>query len=73
MRYVMARLRAENRDHAYRIYISDSLYLYGQNKRLLERYEDRIRPRKIDKRTPEQIAADVIRDAGLKVTDNESF
>lgn len=73
MRYVLARAKERRRDYAYRIYISDSLFYQSQQKRLDIRWEDMIKPRKVEHRTGEQIVADVIKSAGLKVIDDESI
>lgn len=73
MRYVTARIRQENREKAYRIYVTDSLHMQGQNKYLAYRYKDAIKPHKIDRRSAEEIAADVIKKAGLKVKEDESI
>ena len=58
----------------YRIYITDSLQAIAGNTQkyaggtsLKKRYADIITPKKQDKRTGAEIAADVIKRAGLKV------
>lgn len=67
MRYVGARLDTENRDEAYRIYVTKSLQLFPQNKYLTASYEDAINPSKsVDNRTGDEIVADIISRAGLR-------
>lgn len=54
------------RTMAYRYYITDALfYYYGERKIMASRYSEIIN-RKVDKRTGDEIAADVIENAGLK-------
>lgn len=53
------------RDKAYRFYVTKSLSLIPQNRYLTTSYEDMIQPKKIDRRSGEEIAADVIKQAGL--------
>lgn len=65
MRYVMARYKMEQRELAYRIFVTDSLQLAPQNKYIVTRYEDSIKTKKKDNRTGDEIAADVIKRAGL--------
>lgn len=52
----------------YRAYISETLFLQGENKRLTKRYSELINVKKEDSRTPEQIKDDIIRKAGLTLT-----
>ena len=65
MRYVNARLEEERREEAYRIYVTKSLQLIPQNKCLTKDYEDFINPKKIDNRSGEEIATDIIKRANL--------
>lgn len=74
MRYATAKATAEARLTAYRIYVSDALMLIGKNTAKLalgtympRRYVDIIGGVKQDDRTGEEIAADIIRRAGLEV------
>ena len=53
------------KDKAYRMYITDSIYYYGQGKAIGMRYEDMFKP--TDTRSAEEIAVDVIKKAGLRV------
>ena len=66
MRYVEARFEEFNREHAYRIFVTRSLQLIPQNKYLNQDYKDFITPKKIDNRSGEEIALDMIKNAGLK-------
>lgn len=50
---------------AYRFYIADSLQLATQNKHLVKSLHDILYPKPIDTRTGDEIAADVIKAAGL--------
>ena len=68
MRYVLACFRAENREMAFRSYVADSLFYMGENKRLQERYIEMI-SRKTDDRSADEIVADVIQRAGLRLED----
>lgn len=43
------------------------LYYSAQNKTLTKRYEEIINPPKIDTRSADEIAADVIKKAGLRI------
>lgn len=53
---------------AYRIYVSDSLFYQAENKRLTKRYLELIaKPEKEDRRTGDEIARDVIERLNLKV------
>lgn len=55
---------------AYRVYLTDSLFYQAQEKRLTTRYADVFLPHEAaEERSGEEIAADVIRRAGLVVTD----
>lgn len=67
MRYVEARLTRDNRDSVYRIYVTDALQGIPQQKFSNKRYIDLIQPVKVDTRTGDEIAAEVIKKLGLKV------
>lgn len=74
MRYATAKASAEAKLTAYRIYVSDALMLIGKNTAnfaggdfMQRRYVDIIGSAKQDTRTGEEIAADIIRRAGLEV------
>lgn len=50
------------------MYITDSIYYHGQNKCITMRYADVIDTnRKVDERTADEIALDVIKNCGLVV------
>lgn len=66
MRYVMARFKEYQRELAYRVYISDSLFYYGQQKQLTKRWSDIAYPKPVDKRSGDEIALEVIKKAGLR-------
>ena len=75
MRYATAKATAEAKLTAYRIYVTDALLLIGKNTAnysggasLRHRFVDIIGTgAKHDDRTGEEIAADIIRRAGLEV------
>lgn len=66
MRYVEARLEEEDREEAYRIYVTRSLQLIPQSGYIPETYYD-ITHNKIDNRTGDDIVLDIMQRAGLKV------
>lgn len=66
MRYVEARIDEYNREEAYRIYVTKSLQLIPQNKHLTKDYGEIMKPQKIDQRSGDEIAIDIMRKAGLK-------
>ena len=66
MRYVMARLEDYERDHAYRIYVTKSLQLIPQSRHLTVSYSDVLIPSKVDTRSGDDIAIDVMSRAGLR-------
>lgn len=51
----------------YRIYAAECLNLTPQNKYLTKRYSDLIKPQKQDDRDPDEIAAEIIKKAGLTI------
>lgn len=67
MRYVVARLEDEERETAYRYYVSTSLQLIPQSKYLTRSLDDMLNPEKlkIDTRTGDEIADDIMKSAGL--------
>jgi hypothetical protein len=67
MRYVIARYVEYQREMAYRYFVTDALYEDSDRMRIVPsmRYYERINPREIDKRSGDEIAEDVIRNAGL--------
>lgn len=66
MRYVLARIKQNNRDEAYRIYVTKSLQLAPQNKCITKDYTEFANPQKVETRSGGQIVLDVIKKAGLK-------
>ena len=75
MRYAMARFNQHQRDLAYRIYVSDCLRIISENTAkigggsyITAKFEDIINPKPTDNRTGEEIAADIIKRAGIEVT-----
>lgn len=78
VRAIMAALPTILKDQmdteAYRVYVSDCLQAIAENTAkyaggsvIKKRYYDVINPKPVDNRTGEEIAADVIKRAGLKV------
>lgn len=67
MRYVRAKLKEKQLDLAYRIYVTDSMFYYGENKRLNVRYKELVYPEQIDNRTGDEVALELIKKLGLKV------
>ena len=74
MRYAIARYQSQQRDLAYRIYVTDCLRMVAENTAKLSqgtyttaRFYDIVNPKQADKRTGEEIAADIIKRAGIEV------
>ena len=65
MRYVLARLEEVEGAWAYRYYVTDSLQNIPRNKYTTKRFYDIIHPKPIDNKSGDEIAAEVIRAAGL--------
>ena len=75
MRYAMARYQSQQRDLAYRIYVTDCLRIISENTAKMgggsymkAKLADIINPNPVDNRTGEEIAADIIKRAGIEVT-----
>lgn len=75
MRYAMARYKSQQRDLAYRIYVTDCLRIISENTAkmcggsyITAKLADIINPKPVDDRTGEEIAADIINRAGIEVT-----
>ena len=75
MRYAMARYQSQQRDLAYRIYVTDCLRIISENAAKMcggsymkAKLADIINPDPVDNRTGEEIAADIIKRAGIEVT-----
>ena len=74
MRYAMARYQSQQRDLAYRIYVTDCLRMVTENAAKLSkgtyteaRFYDIINQKPVVNRTGEEIAADIIKRAGIEV------
>ena len=74
MRYAMARFNQHQRDLAYRIYVTDCLRIISENTAkmgggsyITAKLSDIINPKPVDDRTGEEIAADIIKLAGIEV------
>ena len=75
MRYAVARYQSQQRDLAYRIYVCDCLRIISENTAkncdggsyITSKFEDIINPKPVDNRTGEEIAADIIKRAGIEV------
>ena len=74
MRYAMARYQSQQRDLAYRIYVTDCLRIISENTAkmgggsyITANLADIINPKPVDNRTGEEIAADIIKRAGIEV------
>ena len=74
MRYAMARFNQHRRDLAYRIYVTDCLRIISENTAkmgggsyITAKFADIINTKPADNRTGEEIAADIIRRAGIEV------
>ena len=74
MRYAIARFNQHQRDLAYRIYVTDCLRMVTENTAKLSqgtytaaRFYDMINQKPVVNRTGEEIAADIIKRAGIEV------
>lgn len=74
MRYATARFNQHQRDLAYRIYVTDCLRMATENVAKMSqgsytsaRFYDIINPKTVDNRSGEEIAADIIKRAGIEV------
>ena len=74
MRYATARFNQHQRDLAYRIYVTDCLRMatentakIGQGAYTAARFYDIINPKPVDNRSGNEIAADIIKRAGIEV------
>ena len=74
MRYAIARYQSQQRDLAYRIYIADCLRMVTENTAkavcgsyITAKFADIINPKPVDNRAGEEIAADIIKRAGIEV------
>ena len=74
MRYAIARFNQHQRDLAYRIYVTDCLRIISENTAkmgggsyITAKFADIINPKPVDNQTGEEIAADIIKRAGIEV------
>ena len=74
MRYATARFNQHQRDLAYRIYVTDCLRMVTENTAKMSqgaytaaRFYDIINPKQVDNRSGNEIAADIIKRAGIEV------
>ena len=74
MRYAMARYQSQQRDLAYRIYVTDCLRIISENTAktgggsyITAKFADIINQKPVDNRDGEEIAADIIKRAGIEV------
>ena len=74
MRYAMARYQSQQRDLAYRIYVTDCLRIISENTAKMVggsyvtvKLADILNPKPVDNRTGEEIAADIIKRSGIEV------
>ena len=74
MRYAMARYQSQQRDLVYRIYVTDCLRIISENSAKMcggsymkAKFSDIINPKPVDNRAGEEIAADIIKRAGIEV------
>ena len=61
----MAKIEEHDREKAYRLYITKSLQLIPQNRYITMDFADILTPHKVEKRSGEEIAVDIIKGAGL--------
>lgn len=57
---------------AFRVYVTDSLQLLGENKHLARRWYDSVRPKKVETMDAMEIVSEVMEKAGLVVRTHES-
>lgn len=74
MRYAITRYQSQQRDLAYRIYVTDCLRIISENTAkmcggsyITAKFSDIINTKPVDNRTGEEIAADIIKRAGIEV------
>ena len=74
MRYATARFNQHQRDLAYRIFVTDRLRMATENTAKMSqgaytaaRFYDIINPKPVDNRSGNEIAADIIKRAGIEV------
>jgi hypothetical protein len=62
---VRAKCTEDDERMAYRAYVTESLRLQGENKYIQRSWMDIINPKPVDTRTGDEIALQVIKNAGL--------
>ena len=62
---MLSRLEESKRETLYRLYVSNSLYYAPQNKMMAKTLQDIWYPAQEDTRTGDEIALEVIKNAGL--------
>lgn len=74
MRYAIARYQSQQRDLAYRIYVTDCLRIISENTAkmgggsyITVKLADILNPKQVENITGEEIAADIIKRAGIEV------
>lgn len=72
MRYAIARLETCEQEQLYYAYTAKSLQLIPQGTYLQKDYTDMLKPQKIDRRSGDEIALDIIKRAGLRLKGGES-
>lgn len=69
--HCIAAINNKHKEEAFRYYATDCLWLIAnawyQGKPMKQRYYDLLHPKPVDNRTPQEIADDIARRAGLKV------
>lgn len=65
---MLARYRRERDEMAFKVYVTDSLYLMGQQKFIGRRWYDQVRPKVYEDIDAAEVVADVTKRAGLVVT-----
>ena len=66
---MIARYEEYDRERAYRIYVTKSLQLIPQSKYITVEFAEALNPNNIEDRSGEDIAIDVIKNAGLTFGD----
>lgn len=70
MRYVKARFDVMQREQAYRIYVTDSLFYNARQKSLTRRYVELLEDTNRKVESPEEIISRVIQQGGLVIQDD---
>lgn len=67
LKYAISRFNHEQKEMAYMVYMTDTLYYKAKNQMINTRFVDMIEQKNVDNRTGDEIALDIIKKAGLKV------